>query len=72
MSAYLQTVEEKVRARFGDAVAASTFRGELTLVVPRDQLLDVARMLRDELGFDFLADLTAVDYWPEGQPRFHV
>jgi NADH-quinone oxidoreductase subunit C len=29
------------------------------------------RALRDEFGFDFLADETASDYWPE-EPRFHV
>jgi len=41
--------------------------------VPRDHLLDVARVLRDapELRFAFLAELTAVDVWPR-EPRFEV
>ena len=30
------------------------------------------QVLRDEFGFDVLADITAVDYWPEREPRFHV
>lgn len=40
--------------------------------VPVADLLAVLRCLRDEQGFDFLADLTAVD-WAEGaSPRFMV
>ncbi len=28
--------------------------------------------LRDEFGFDLLNEETAVDYWPEQSPRFHM
>ncbi len=44
-----------------------------TLFVQTDRLIDVCRLLRDrpELGFNFLADLTAVDFWPR-EPRFEV
>ena len=44
-----------------------------TLVVSRDHLPAVARVLRDrpELRFALLAELTAVDYWPR-EPRFEV
>jgi NADH-quinone oxidoreductase subunit C len=28
--------------------------------------------LRDEFKFNFLSSLTAVDYWPKLQPRFHI
>ncbi len=44
-----------------------------TLVVPRDRLAEVCRVLRDDpaLGFDVLADLTAVDWWPR-EPRYTV
>jgi NADH-quinone oxidoreductase subunit C len=35
---------------------------ETTLVVEPARLLDAARHLRDELGFNFLSDITAVDY----------
>jgi NADH-quinone oxidoreductase subunit C len=43
------------------------------LVVPRDALAAVCRALRDDfaLGFDVLADMTAVDWWPR-EPRFAV
>ena len=36
--------------------------GETTLVVEPRDLIDAATYLRDELGFGFLSDVTAVDY----------
>ena len=35
---------------------------ETTLVVERERLVEAATHLRDEAGFNFLSDLTAVDY----------
>jgi NADH:ubiquinone oxidoreductase subunit C len=42
--------------------------GETTIVVEREQLVDAAVYLRDELGFNFLADVAAADYlgWGRG------
>jgi NADH-quinone oxidoreductase subunit C len=36
--------------------------GETTLVVERERLVEACEHLRDEEGFNFLADVTAVDY----------
>jgi NADH-quinone oxidoreductase subunit C len=36
--------------------------GETTVVVERERLLDAARYLRDDAGFNFLADIAATDY----------
>ena len=36
--------------------------GETTIVVERDSLLDACAYLRDEEGFNFLSDVSAVDY----------
>ena len=36
--------------------------GETTVVVDTPRLVEAASYLRDELGFDFLSDMTAVDY----------
>jgi NADH-quinone oxidoreductase subunit C len=46
---------------------------QTTIFVRRDDLPAVARTLRDrpDLRFAFLAELTAVDYWPR-DPRFEV
>jgi NADH-quinone oxidoreductase subunit C len=48
-------------------------RGELTLHVQPERIVDVARLLRDtpELRFEFLASLSGVDY-PDDPDRFHV
>jgi NADH-quinone oxidoreductase subunit C len=47
--------------------------GMPTIYVPREQLVDACRALRDtpELGFSFLADLLPVDYFPR-EPRFEI
>ena len=46
---------------------------QATFFVSRDHLPAVARTLRDrpDLRFDFLAELTAVDFWPRA-PRFEL
>src|SRR5918999_5544712 len=43
------------------------------LVVPRDAFFDTCKALRDtpELNYSFLAEMTAVDWWPK-EPRFEV
>lgn len=44
---------------------------EQTLLVPRENLNSVAKILRDKFGFQFLLDVCGVDY-PERTPRFDV
>ena len=40
---------------------------ETTLVVERDSLVDACTYLRDELGFDFLSDVSPTDYLGWGE-----
>jgi NADH-quinone oxidoreductase subunit C len=57
-------VVEKLKARFGESkIEASEFRGEFTLVVPKEIIVEVCRFLKedDELRFDLLADLCGID-----------
>ena len=35
---------------------------DFTMVLAAEQLFDVAKLLRDEIGMDYLTDVTAVDY----------
>lgn len=44
-----------------------------TIAIDREHLVDACRVLRDHPGlqFAFLADVTAVDLWPE-EPRFEL
>ncbi len=61
---------ESVRDRFSDAVLAShTYRGDETVVLRREFLLEVARFLKQDpaLRMNFLMDLTAVDYSTFGE-----
>ncbi len=57
-------VVEKLTAKFGELESAE-FRGELTIVVPKGNIVDVCRFLRDdpELQFDLLADLCGIDMY---------
>lgn len=43
-------------------VALNEAFGETTLVVERERLSEAARHLRDELGFNYLADIAGADY----------
>ncbi|HEY3294636.1 MAG TPA: NADH-quinone oxidoreductase subunit C [bacterium] len=45
--------------------------GDRTLIVDGERILDIARLLKTELGYHFLVDLAAVDYLPR-KPRFEV
>lgn len=64
----------KLRDHFGDDVRSThAFRGDLTAEVNPARLVEICRFLRDdaEMAFDFLVDVTAVDYLGS-TPRFEV
>jgi NADH-quinone oxidoreductase subunit C len=64
----------------GVKLVATEFRGQTTLIVPSANLHELLRFLRDDpaCAYDFLSDVTAVDYLnypaPKGAPagRFGV
>ena len=61
---------ELVTERFPEAASAThTYRGDETVVLRREFLLEVARFLKEDpdLKMNFLMDLTAVDYSTFGQ-----
>ena len=67
-------VVHKLREWSAPAVAeVLEFRGEITVVVPREHLLRVAEYLATEpsLRFSFLSDITPVDRFP-AEPRFEI
>lgn len=67
-------VVEKLRAALPDAIEdVGDFRGERTISVRKDQIVDVCRVLRDDadLRYNFLSDIVADDLLPE-YPRFAV
>lgn len=54
-----------------DRVVIEEFRGETRLILDRQMLLKACHSLRDDLKYDLLAALTAVDDWPH-DPRFRI
>jgi len=65
---------QKLRAAMPQAIeAVESFRDQVTIRVFKDNILEVCFFLRDTEGleFDFLTDLTAVDY-PQRPQRFDV
>lgn len=70
MDGKYQAVAAALQERFG--VETSEFRGEVTFVVASEHIVAVLTALRDEFGYDQLVDVTAVDYWPQEEPRFHI
>lgn len=63
---------EALQEHFGDAVHEIVqFRGEVTAVVAHDSLAAIAQYCRDELEYNFLSDVSAVD-WVDREARFDV
>ncbi len=65
-----------LKTRFPNGLRVGEFRGQVTVVVPREQILEVASFLRDEpaLRYDMLAELNGVDYlnYPGAKDRFAI
>ena len=68
---------QPLKSRFaGTRFLVNEFRGMVTVVVPREQIREVATFLRDhpQLHYDMLAELNGVDYlaYPGARHRFGV
>jgi NADH-quinone oxidoreductase subunit C len=59
-----KTLGEKLRRKI-------EFRGETTLVIAPTDLREVAKVCRDDLGFDYLLDITSIDNFG-AEPRFEI
>jgi NADH-quinone oxidoreductase subunit C len=70
MNTVLAEVASSIEGRLG--ARREDFRDQAIFMISSGQIVDTLRILRDEFGFNMLSDLTAVDYWPQVDPRFHV
>ena len=70
MEEHLQAGVNALVERFG--AQRYDFRDEVNLILSPDSIVDACRTLRDEFDFTMLVEETAVDYWPQEEPRFHV
>jgi NADH-quinone oxidoreductase subunit C len=69
MNKNLQLVVEELEKEFG--ITATESHADVSLTLPPQKIVAACQQLH-ALGFELLSALTAVDYWPEEQPRFHV
>lgn len=62
----------KLKERYADALLDyKEYRGEVTVTVKKEQILEVLKCLKEELRYNFLTDVTAVDHLGQ-DPRFMV
>lgn len=65
---------DRVKGQYGASILeVEAFRGEKTLIVERDKLVEVLEFLKQDpnLSYDYLTDICGVDYKPR-KPRFEV
>lgn len=54
-----------------DILSTGEFRGETTLSVKLESLVEICRFCRDELGFDYLVDVSSIDHFGD-YPRYEM
>jgi len=65
-------LSQRIAAQFGDAIKEqSTYLGQNFIVADSNRIRAILEYLRDEEDFDYLVDLTAVDY-PKRERRFDL
>ncbi len=70
MNEHLQSAVNALQERLGGQV--TEFHDQVTVMLSTEKIQEAGFILRDEFGFEVLASETAVDYWPQETPRFHV
>jgi NADH-quinone oxidoreductase subunit C len=70
MDKKLEPIVQAFQEKFG--ATHEEFRGEVHLFVKSEQIVEALMLLRDAHKFELLSALTAVDYWPQSAPRFHM
>ncbi|MEW5939480.1 MAG: NADH-quinone oxidoreductase subunit C [Chloroflexota bacterium] len=70
MDSKLGPILQFLQSKFGATV--EEFRDEAHAFVDAGRVVEALTALRDQHGFELLSAMTAVDYWPQEAPRFHV
>ena len=70
MDKKLETIVQALQDSFG--VTFEEFRGEIHVFVRVENIIEALTLLRDKYDFELLSALTAIDFWPQTLPRFHV
>ncbi|HJX09903.1 MAG TPA: NADH-quinone oxidoreductase subunit C [Candidatus Binatia bacterium] len=71
VSPNLQFIQQQLGAKALETLQA---QGDDIVILDRAGLRESFRLLKEnfQLAFDFLSDITAVDYWQKKEPRFEV
>jgi len=70
MDKKLEPIVKALQKQFDSSI--EEFRDEVHVFVTTEQIVDALTLLRDKYEFELLSALTAVDYFPQQSPRFHV
>lgn len=70
MGSYVEAAVSALKDRF-DAADVDC-KTSPSLIVSPERFFEAVKALRDEFEFNFLSSMTASDYWPELEPRFHL
>jgi len=70
MTDHVQDTVHALQQKFGGEVGE--YAGDFRLTLAADAIAPAAALLRNDWGYELLSDLTAVDYWPQLEPRFHI
>ncbi len=70
MEKRLEPIVQALQQKF--SVTFEEFRDEVHVFVKPEQIVAALTSLRDEQDFELLSAMTAVDYWPQETPRFHI
>jgi len=70
MDKKLETIVQALQEKFG--VTFEEFRGETQVLVRVEDIIEALTLLRDKYDFELLSAMTAIDFWPQTSPRYHV
>ena len=71
----MSTIAESLKQKFGEgSFSTSHFRDNFRVHVEAEKLFEIMKYLKEEAGFDMLADLSGVDYlnYPGATDRYAV
>ena len=71
----MSTIAENLKQKFGEgSFSTSHFRDNFRVHVAAEKLFEIMKYLKNDLGFDMLADLSGVDYlnYPGATDRYAV
>jgi NADH-quinone oxidoreductase subunit C len=70
-----EEVVQLLKQEFGaDAFTTSEFRDNRRVIVPAEQLFEFMKVLKEQCGFDLLAELGGIDYlhYPDARDRYGI